>query len=188
MRAILAIVLCMWMLPGCRPDDASNQLDAYAAAAATNRLTAASGLISAFKSGQVTADAALTHAFEKLDKGENASSYAGAVLDMIEAVTPSLNTGPEFEIFWRRVGRLAYTAAESAYLAKQVEEAETLMLAGGSRWQNEPYFLRYPDHDALVSLVMTQRGRRGEALRRLESRPELLGAAQEAYEAIRASR
>lgn len=188
MRAFVAIVFLSVLLPGCRQEDASLQLDAYAAAAATNRVTASAGLISAFKSGQITADAALTHAFDKLQRGEDATAYAGAVLDMIETVTPMLNTGAEFEIFWRRVGRLAYAAAEAAYLAKRAEEAETLMLAGGLRWQNEPYFLRYPDHDALVCVVMTQRGRRSEAIRRLESRPELQGAAQEAYDAIRAAR
>ncbi|MCK6476212.1 MAG: hypothetical protein L6Q35_05200 [Phycisphaerales bacterium] len=185
-------ILCSAILAlapsGCAPQDPAVQLDAYAQAAATSRVNAASGLIAAFKADQITVDDALTHAFDKLDKGEDATAYAGAVLDMIQAVEGQLSQGGEFEIFWTRVGRLAAKAAEVAFEKKRYEEAATLMLAGGRRWQNESYWIRYPSHDALVAYVLTVNGRKGEALQRLASRSELLGPAEEAYEQIKAAR
>ncbi len=186
MRPLLLALLLL--LASCAPPDPKAQLDAYAASAVTSRKTAASGLIAAFKAEQITVDDALTHAFDKLDKGEDATAYAGAVLDMIEAVQSQLHTSGEFEIFWHRVGRLANKAAEVAYTAKRIDEAETLMLAGGIRWQNEGYWVRYPDHDALVAYVLTMRGRKGEALQRLSGRTSLEGPAAEAYEQIRKAR
>ncbi len=180
---LLLALVCL--LPACGQQDSRSQLEAYATQAKTSRTTAAGGLIAAFKADQVTADDALTLAFDKLDQGQGTTEFAGAVLDMIEAVQSQLATGQEFEIFWRRVGRLAYKAAETAYLANRADEAESLMLAGGQRWQNEAYFLRYSDHDGLVSIVMAQRGNRGEAIRRLEARPDLDGFAQEVLEKLR---
>ncbi|MCC6429090.1 MAG: hypothetical protein IT435_20005 [Phycisphaerales bacterium] len=179
---ILVLGLC---LAACSQQDPKAQLEAYAVSAKTNRATAASGLIAAFKADQVTADDALTYAFDKLERGDDETQFAGAVLDMIAAVQNQLSTGQEFEIFWRRVGRLAFKAAEFAYLKKRVDEAESLMLAGGTRWQNEAYFLRYTDHDGLISIVMAQRGNRGEAIRRLEARPDLDGFAAETLEQLR---
>lgn len=188
MRLLPLILLILALLPACGRQDPKAQLEAYATSAATSRTTATAGLIAAFKADQITVDDALTLAFDKLDKGQDTTAFAGAVLDMIQAVQSQLSTGGEFEIFWRRVGRLANKSAEVAYLAQRVDEAESLMLAGGSRWQNEAYWLRYPDHDALVAIIMTQRGRKAEALQRLSSRPDLSGPAEEVYNKLRGER
>lgn len=188
MAAWLTFGVAMVCTVSCAPQTPANQLEAYATAAATNRATAASGLIAAFNAAQITADDAITHAFNKLENREDVTAYAGAVLDMIESVQGKLNQGGEFEIFWTRVGRLAAKAAEVAFEKKRFDEAETLMLAGGARWQNEGYWIRYPSHDALVAYVLTIRGKKGEAMQRLSSRSELIGPAEEAYEEIRKAR
>jgi hypothetical protein len=188
MAAWVTLGVAITCTVSCAPQAPANQLEAYATAAVTNRATASSGLIAAFNAGQVNADDAITHAFDKLEKGEDVTAYAGAVLDMIESVQGKLNQGGEFEIFWTRVGRLAAKAAEVAFEKKRFDEAETLMLAGGARWQNEGYWIRYPSHDALVAYVLTIRGKKGEALQRLSSRSELIGPAEEAYEEIRKAR
>lgn len=106
-----------------------------------------------------------------------ATAYAGAVLDAIQTAQGTLQQGPEFEIFWMKVGRLAFLSAEEAFQAGREAEAATLMLGGGSRWQNEPYWLRYSSHDALVSIILARSGRREEAISRLQSRPDLNGEA-----------
>lgn len=183
-----ALFILVLLLGGCGREDPKDQLESIAASAAGNRTTATGALIAAFKADQITVDDALTLAFDKLDHGEDTTAFAGAVLDMIQSVQGQLSQGGEFEIFWRRVGRLANKAAEVAYTAKRYEEAETLMLGGGTRWQNEAYWLRYPDHDALVAYVLTIRGRKSEAIQRLTSRTDLSGPAEEALEQIRKRR
>jgi len=58
------------------------------------------------------------------------------------------------------------------------------MLAGGARWQSEPYWLRYTSHDALVSIILARSGHRAEAIARLRSRPDLQGEAQRVLEEL----
>lgn len=113
-----------------------------------------------------------------------ATAYAGAVLDAIQSSQAALQQGPEFEIFWMKVGRLAFAAAEEAFQAGREPEAATLMLAGGTRWQNDPYWQRYPNHDALVAIILARSGKRDEALARLRSRNDLDGEAARIFQEL----
>lgn len=159
-------------------------LEAYAKQAAKGRTTATGGLIGAFKAGQITADEAITLAADKLEAGEDATAFAGAVLDMLSAVEGQLPQKGEFEIFWRRVGRLAFWAAHTAYLKGRADEAGALVLAGPKRWQNDAYWLRYGDHDALVAILLDESGKRSLAIDRLRSRVELSPEAQEVLDRL----
>lgn len=184
-RVLLRLALLLALLvvfPSC--DDKNKLLDSYAAQAKTSRATVTSGLIASFKAGQVTADEAITLAANKLEAGEDAVDFAWAVLDMLKAVEPQLPAGGEFEIFWRRIGRLSFWAAQTAYTTGRLSDSASLMEAGPARWQNEAYWLRYPDHDALVAIILDATGQRSKAIQRLGSRPELLGAADEVYQKL----
>ena len=182
-----AVWLCALVIAGtlvCSCEDKPTLLQAYAKQAATSRTTATGGLIAAFKAGQITADDAITLASDKLDAGEDATAFAGAVLDMLSAVEAQLPQKGEFEIFWRRVGRLAFWSAHTAYLNGRPDEAGALSLAGPKRWQNEAYWLRYGDHDALVAILMDESGHRELAIDRLRSRPDLSPEAQEVLDKL----
>lgn len=178
---VMAFVLgFLAVVPAC--EDRNKLLESYAAQAKTSRATVTSGLVASFKAGQVTADEAITLAASKLEAGEDAVDFAWAVLDMLKAVETQLPNAGEFEIFWRRVGRLSFWAAQTAYTKGRLSDSASLMEAGPDRWKNEAYWLRYPDHDALVAIILDASGQRGQAIQRLGSRPELLGAAEEVYQ------
>lgn len=157
----------------CERKVAESQLEAYATQAKTSRATAAKGLIAAVQAGQIVPDDALTLAAAKLDNGEDATEFSGAVLDMLGAIEEKLPHAGEFELFWRRVGRLAYWSAERAYLKGRKEEAATLILAGPKRWQQGQYWERYGDHDVLAAILLVEAGRKSEAVERLRSRANL---------------
>lgn len=180
---VLTCVCSLVGVGGC--EDRQKLLEAYAKQAAVNRTTATGGLIGAFKAGQITVDEAITLAADKLEAGEDAVNFAGAVLDMVLAVEAQLPQKGEFEIFWRRVGRLAFWAANTAYVKGRTEEAAALVMAGPKRWQNEAYWQRYGDHDALVAILLDERGQRAEAIRRLDSRADLSPEAQEVLDRLR---
>lgn len=114
----------------------------------------------------------------------DATEFAGAVLDAIASMEGTLPSGGEHEIFWMNVGRLAFKASEEAFANQRPAEAASLVFSGGKRWQNEPYWLRYTDHDGLASAILASQGRRSEAIARLQSRPNLTGVAQEVYEKL----
>lgn len=153
------------------------QIALIAAQAKTSRTTATSAIIAALKAGQVTHEDLINAAHDRLEAGEDATAFAGAVLDALQAVDSTLPQGAEFEIFWRRIARLAFWAANTAYVNKRPDEALSLVFAGPKRWQNEPYWLRYPDHDALASIILDANGRRNEAIARLNERSVLDGDA-----------
>lgn len=178
---VVAAVLVL-LSAGC--DDKNKLLEGYATQAKTSRVTATGGLLEAVKSGLIVPDDALTLAASKLDNGEDATAFAGAVLDMLATIEDQLPQGGEFEIFWRRIGRLSYYAAERAYLAGRKDEALSLVLAGPKRWQNEPYWFRYGDHDALASIVLAENGQRDRAIRRLQAHAELADIADEALKKL----
>ena len=117
-----------------------------------------------------------------------ATNMAGAVLDAVAALGDALPQGGEHEIFWMQVGRLAFRAGEEAFANQRLTEAGTLILAGGKRWQNEPYWLRYSDHDGLASAIMAAQGDRTGAIARLQSRPDLNGVALEVYQKLTGGR
>ncbi|MFN0132013.1 MAG: hypothetical protein ACKVW3_05715 [Phycisphaerales bacterium] len=170
--------------------------EAYAAASGAGGRAASSGvIIKAFDAKRITIGDAIDLAAAKLEEQEakpgnaaanqQATALAGGVLDAASAVATRLPTSGEFELFWMKVGRLAFRAADEAVVAGRMDEARSLMLAGPTRWQNDAYWARYPDHDALVAVILAQAGKRDEAIRRLGSRPELTGIAAEVYDKLR---
>lgn len=99
--------------------------------------------------------------------------FALAVLDVIQQVDEEIDREKVNEFFWMRVGTLAGNAAAVAYglSPKDTKLAESLVLAGGKRWQeNESYWMRNPEHDTLVALIMHEQGQSQDALERLKSR------------------
>lgn len=196
-RTALWVSLFAWACAGggCGgEDDTLAALAAHAASPGGGRAAAAVSIAKAFRDGHITFDAALTMAQERLEAvadtledvqaGSAATSFAGAVLDAIEDCSDRLADGGEFEIFWMRVGGLAFASAEVALAQQRVQDARSLVFAGGSRWQHENYWLRRPDHDGLASAVLARCGERDQAIRRLRERPELTGVADEVYRAL----
>src|SRR5688572_23122907 len=110
--AVLVTLAAAWALAtsgGCkRQPDA---LDRCTTLAATNRAAASAALLAAWKAGEITFEDALTRAHDLLEKGEDASGFAGAVLDFGVSIQDRLNPSGEMEIFWFRVGRLAFRGA-----------------------------------------------------------------------------
>jgi hypothetical protein len=193
-RLILFSMLVLTGIPGCdRTGDTLNKARAQVAAPG-GRAAASATLLAVFPpKGKMLPGDAIDHAAAGLDQVKaagntqmsvEATAYAGAVLDAIQSAQGSLQQGPEFEIFWMKVGRLAFAAAEEAFQAGREPEAATLMLAGGTRWQNEPYWQRYPNHDALVAIILARAGKRDEALNRLRSRINLEGEAARIYDEL----
>lgn len=183
---------------GC--DNQQSRLAALAARAASptaGRAATATQMAQFMAAGKVTPDAALTMAWEMVEeakkspgdsvKSAGATAFAGAVLDAIAIVEGTLAQGVEFEMFWQRVGGLAFDAAEEAHAVGRLAEADSLVLAGGKRWQNEYYWTRRPDHDALAAVIWAKVGRRNEAIQRLRSRPDLQSPADEVLKMLTGS-
>lgn len=184
--AVCLLIATVVLSGGC--DSEAARLEAFAAQAATNRAGAAAAMTTAWKGGDITFDAALTHAHDELAAGRDAAAFGGAVLDLAVAIQDQLPSGGEHELLWMRIGRLAFASALAAHNAGRLDEARALVLAGPRRWQNDAYWLRYPDHDALAAIILVQTGERGEAIRRLQSRPSLSGDAEEALRVLRGGR
>lgn len=134
---------------------------------------------------------AIDYAQQLIEKAANdvnisqqATIFAGAVLDATSLLDDELAKGGEFELFWISVGRLAFRAAEEAHARDRVPEAMTLTLAGSQRWQNDPYWERYSDHDGLTSLLLAKNGQPQRALDRLRNRIELRGPAHDVFRAL----
>lgn len=184
--AVCLLLGAATLLGGC--DSEASRLEAFAAQAATNRAAAAASMTTAWRGGQITFDGALTAAHDRLAAGEDAAGFGGAVLDLAVGIEDVLPSGAEHELLWMRIGRLAFASALAAYNAGRLDEARALVLAGPKRWQNDPYWLRYPDHDALASIILAQTGDRAEAIRRLHERPNLTGDAEEALRLLQGGR
>lgn len=178
-------------LAGCRgPESRLPAIARKAASAAAApggapaaRTAAAAELAKAWADGMRFGEA-IDFAYERLDQDPGATVFAGAVLDAIATGGDEVGTGGEFEIFWMKVGRLACKAADTAMANNRLAEARSLVLAGSQRWQNDSYWRRYPDHDALAAVILAASGERDVALQRLRSREELESPAREVYEQI----
>ncbi len=183
-RVICIVSLCIAsaFLPAC--DQKPQLIAGVVTQASTSRSTAAANIAALIKQGKLTTDEMLTLAFDKLERGEDATAFAGAVLDSFVMLEGWLPDAQEFEIFYRRVGRLALVAAMRAAEKDRFDEARELVFAGPKRWQSEAYWLRYPDHDALASMLMARTGEKQGAIERLRSRPVLEGDAAEAMKAL----
>lgn len=194
MQAFILAAACVVCI-GC--EKSADRLAALAARASSptgGRGAVAPQLAQMIKAGQITYDEAIDAAFESVETAAadasgatsaTATAFAGSVLDAIAINKDGMLTGAEFELFWMRVGGLAFKAGEEAASKGRLAEARTLVLAGSDRWQNEFYWTRRPDHDALTSAVMASVGERSEARQRLENRSDLQSPASEVLEKLR---
>ena len=172
-----------------------------AASPTGGRAAAATELVTAWRAKQATFDDALELASRHLDSAASgtpisgrstptlsadATAFAGAVLDAMITVRGELPKNIDLTIFWMKVGRVAFDAAEEAHAAGRLAEAATLFEAGPRDWQNDTYWHLYPDHDALAAVIIAQSGRPMDAMRRLESRVELMGPAEEVLAMLKA--
>lgn len=188
-RVILSVAAIAIAMSACGCDRSEALVEDLATQAVTNRTGAAVAMSDAVRNDEVGWGRLLDMAFERLDAGDTQGpAIAGAVLDMTAQTIDTQPTGPEFEIKWIRVGRLAMFSAKAAVEAGDLELARSLVLAGPDRWQRESYWRRYPDHDGLAALILAVTGDRQEALRRLSSRAVLQGDAKLAYDEIRRMR
>lgn len=143
---------------GCENEQA--RLDILARGVAANgRAQTAGSLKAEFDKGAITFESAMIRAEEMIQAGHpDGAAFAGAVLDLAVLIEDKFPGGGEFELFWRRLGRLAYTAAHAAFERQDYEEAGTLVLAGPERWKRDPYWIAYPNHEILVAFSMASRG------------------------------
>ena len=173
---MLAVLLILGLpMGGC--DTRASILSAHAGAAeATGRAGTAAALAADFDRGLITFSDAMDVAGTLLeptdasDPTPGATIFAGAVLDWSVRLGPTLPQGADHEIFWHRVGQLAYDAAYIASEQGRAGEAWTLVLAGPDRWKRDSYWRRYPNHDALVSILMSMFADAREAQHRLDRR------------------
>ncbi|XVJ58613.1 MAG: hypothetical protein HEQ23_04115 [Tepidisphaera sp.] len=199
--ACAALALTATIGSGCdREQDRVQATASLAASPAGGRAAAAAQFVRLMAAGKVTTETMIDSAWNAVDQaaaGTNAqasidaTTFAGAVLDAIAAREPELLKqvgGGEFELFWMKVGGLAYKAAEEAHAKGRVAEALTLVFGGGGRWQTEAYWNRQSHHDAVAALVLFKSGQRAQAVQRLESRADLQPPATDVLAAIRAAR
>jgi hypothetical protein len=203
MRRACFLALAM-AFGGCERRAPVAQVAAVAASPTGGRGAAAAQLVSRWKAGDHDVlTKARDLAFEQLDSAKSgqpgpttrvvsrsvdATAFAGAVLDALEQLTQQLPMDAEHELFWMRVGGLAFAASEEAFAGGRLVEARSLVFAGGQRWQNEAYWMMHTGHDALASGILAQSGERAEAVRRLEERTDLNGPAAEMLEWLRKGR
>lgn len=175
--AYLAITCAAAMWVGCVSGCESEQsrLEAMAKSASTSRSQAAIDLRKAFYAKEITAQGALGLAHDRVEKpGDMASvDFAGAVLDMLDQISPDVEKAGVNEFYWTRVGTLAGNAAAAAKKLGDNAKARGVVLAGPKRWQNEAYWRQHPDHDVLASAIMFEAGEGKEAVQRLRERAEL---------------
>tara|TARA_Y100000815_G_scaffold267904_1_gene288092 strand:+ start:871 stop:1500 length:630 start_codon:yes stop_codon:yes gene_type:complete len=177
-------------LGGCRDPKALLQQRAASAMTAgwpAGRAPTATQLYADWQAGHITLDLALDHAHKLVDQnGLSAIPYSAAVLDLSKKLGDQIPSDPATSsILLRRIGRLAYKSAEAAYLGGSPQQAAALIEAGPDRWKSEPYWRRYPDHDALAAIILAGIGEREQAISRLQSRAVLQGPAEEALEMLR---
>ncbi|MEK6702146.1 MAG: hypothetical protein AABZ53_07775 [Planctomycetota bacterium] len=200
MRCTLLIltIVAASLTGGCESEQ--SRLAALAARAASptaGRAATATQMAQFMSADKISPDAALTMAFDMVEEAKKtpsdgarsaaATAFAGTVLDAIAIVEGTLAQAAEFELFWQRVGGLAFNAAEEAHANGRLAEADSLVLAGGKRWQNEYYWSRRPDHDGLVAWIWARVGRQNEAIQRLRSRADLQPPADEVLKALTGS-
>jgi len=195
MRLLLLALLLL--LPACKPTDPVQRAHATATAPTGGRAPASTQIATDWRAKAITIDKCIDFGFELLDAVKNgtpihgkvptsleATTFAGAVLDATLILTNELPTTAETEIFWQRLGGLAFAAAEEARAANRGPEALTLVTAGAPRWQTESYWRLHPTHDGLASWLLAEGGKKAEALDRLRSRGDLDGFAKQTYDAI----
>ncbi len=174
---------CFLSVAGC--DRSTGRLDAIATLALTNVSGASAQLHADWADGTLTMSDSLDLAHVLLDQGDpRGPGFGAAVLQTIEDRRGSINDAGEFEIFWRRVARVACKVAVAEFEAGRYDEASRWVFAGTTRWQTDQYWLKYSDHDAIASYCLARTGRMAEAVARLRDRPSLEGDAAEALRVL----
>lgn len=183
----LASIPILWCIPflfsGC--DNTQGRLDAIATLASTNLPAATTQLNQDWSSGRLAMDDSITLAHDLLDRHDpRGRAFGAAVLQTIEDRVAQINDAAEFEIFWRRVGRLAFKTAVAGFEVQEFADAARWVFAGTTRWQTDQYWLKYPDHDAVASYCLARTGNNAAAIQRLQDRPALEGDAAEALRVL----
>lgn len=170
--AVMLVVVVL-VMAGCASE--ADRLETLAKAASQNRTTAATAMRKAFYAKEITAQGALGLAHERVEKvGDVAAvDLAGAVLDMLDQISPDVEKAGVNEFYWVRVGTLAGNAGAAAMKLGDMPRARSVVLAGPGRWQNEAYWRQHPDHDILASAIMFESGEGAAAVQRLRDRAEL---------------
>jgi hypothetical protein len=177
--------------PGCESERGRIE-DAYAATANGGRAAAANQLRQDWAKGRITFREAINLAHAKLEAGDPlAVAFAGGVLDALLILDDAYRdpdmpggVGREEQIDWPVVGALAGKAGAIAAARDEIELAETLILGGTKRWQDDEYWASNDAHDALASTLLHKRGRSQEAVERLRARARLGEQAQQALDTI----
>jgi hypothetical protein len=170
---------------GCESEQ--RRLDTIVAAIpASTRATTAQVLKTEFDEGKITFEGSLIRAEEMLEADHaDGPTFAGAVLDMAVLIEDKLPKGGEFELFWRRIGRLAYNASFAAYEQKDFDAFDSLILAGPKRWQRETYWIAYPNHEINVAYSMAYRGNARGGIGLLSNRMPMPEQYHEAIEMLK---
>lgn len=178
------MLLAIAPMTGC--DNAEARLDIiYSGVAKNGRAATLGNLKTEFDKGNITFESAMIRAEEMLQANDpDAIAFAGAVLDLSKAIEDKFPTSGEFELFWRRIGRLAYTASHAAFEAGDYETASTLVLAGPDRWKRDPYWIAYPNHEILVAYAMAYEGNARGGIALLSSRTPQPDEYREAIKAL----
>ncbi|MDX2132549.1 MAG: hypothetical protein SFY69_10915 [Planctomycetota bacterium] len=198
-RALALVAAGMLLaLPACKPSDPAFRASTLAASPAGGRAAAAQQIAADWAAGTLRLDECIDLGQEMLESAASgspfrngpptpsadATAFAGAVLDAASLLDAKLPKDDNSQLFWMRLGRLAFRGAEEAHAAGRLAEASSIMLAGPQRWQGEGYWYMYPDHDGLVAVILAKSGRRSEAIARLQNRVDLKGVALEVYEML----
>ncbi|MFI4871115.1 MAG: hypothetical protein ACIARQ_04830 [Phycisphaerales bacterium JB061] len=181
---VLAVTLGALTL-GC--ENEQDRLDAIVAAVPTStRATTAASLKTDFDAGKITFESSLIRAEEMLESGHvDSVAFAGAVLDFAVQIEDKLPKGAEFELFWRRIGRLAYNSSYAAYERQDFQAIGSLILAGPKRWQRETYWITYPNHEILLAFSKAYQGDANAGIRLLSSRAPMPDGYQEAIDSLK---
>jgi hypothetical protein len=185
------VVSALVVGPGCNSERGRIE-DAYEATANGGRAAAANQLRQEWAKGRITFRQAIDLAHTKLEAGDPlAVGFAGGVLDALLILDDAYRdpdmpsgVGRDEVIDWPVVGALAGKAGAIAAARDEIELAESLILGGTKRWQDDEYWESNDAHDALASTLLHKRGRSQEAVERLRARPRLGEQAQQALDTI----
>jgi hypothetical protein len=182
------LLVMVGAVTGCGPSEA-DRVEAIYRLAPTGVNTARAEIVKQWNAKQITLDACLNLAHERLDQQPApavAVSFAAAVLGAAADLESAAEKHGVNEFYWFRIGTLAQKAAAAAFNLGDIPAARALVLAGPPRWQGENYWRLHPDHDAFVSLVMHRAGETNAAIARLRGRPDLSELATAVLEQIEA--
>lgn len=184
-HAFVVSFLLVSLAPLTSCDQRPPDLGPYILSAQTNPANASASLATDWRAGRLTFEDALNGAHDLLDADDpRGVGFSEAVLRFALMIEDELPHGGEHEIFWRRIGRLAFKGSYLAFQNDDLASAESIVLSGPDRWRTDAYFWRYDDHNALASVILNNAGKRREAIDRLRRQPALGTEAQGVLDAL----